>query len=150
MLTKPPFFSVQLNVSIVAACAPQLKKLLRPFLRLTTNSYKNPSYGFSTTNRRNTAGQSIVGRYIRQGSRVDKTDDFELDERPITSPDAYRGRAHGSNDNSQEFGTHTIATSQLDRRARRSSSSDSTRGDLHTVQNNGRIMMTTEVHISTV
>jgi hypothetical protein len=150
VLIKLSLFSVQLNVGIVAACAPQLKKLLRPFLRLTTNSYKKQSYGFATSNRRNTAGQSIGGRYIRQGSRADKGDELELDERPITSPDAYRGRAHGSDDNSQEFGTHTVATSQLDRRTRRSSSSESSLGDLHTAQNTRGIIMTTEVHISTV
>ncbi|KAI0393936.1 hypothetical protein F5Y17DRAFT_458467 [Xylariaceae sp. FL0594] len=144
----PLWAFVQLNVGIAAACAPQLKKLLSPFLRLTTNSYKNQPYGFASNNRRNTAGQSIAGRYIRQGSRVDKGDDFELDEHPINSRDVYLGKGDLPGDDSQEFGTHAMATSQMDKRVRRSSSSDSSLGDLHRTQHGKGIMMTTEVHIS--
>ncbi|KAI1813921.1 hypothetical protein GGS20DRAFT_446630 [Poronia punctata] len=146
-----PFWAfIQLNVSIVAACAPQLKKLMQGFLRLTGDSYKSHSYGFPSTNRRNTVGQSIGGRYIRQGSRVDKGDDFELDERPITSPEAYRGKDHlAAGDSSREFGTHAMASSQVDKKGRRSSSSDSSLGELHRSPNSKGIMMTTEVHIST-
>ncbi|KAI3336667.1 hypothetical protein HD806DRAFT_13936 [Xylariaceae sp. AK1471] len=122
-----PFWAfIQLNVGIIAACAPQLKKLLRPLLRLTTDSYKNPSYGNPSHNRRNTAGPSIGGRYMKQGSNVDKTDGFELDERPIISSDAYGARVHANGSDDSIF-------SPLDSSG----------------QNNKGIVRTTEVRIST-
>ncbi|KAI8625304.1 hypothetical protein F5Y19DRAFT_479813 [Xylariaceae sp. FL1651] len=139
---------IQVNVSIIAACAPQLKKILRPLLGLTTASYGNPSYGNPSKNRRNTTGQSIGGRYMRQQSQFDKDEGFELDERPIVSPDTYHARVH-TNDNG-ELGIHATATPSSDKMTHRSNSSDSIFGDVNpTGRNNRGIMRTTEVTIST-
>ncbi|GAW22246.1 hypothetical protein ANO14919_117820 [Xylariales sp. No.14919] len=138
---------IQLNVSITAACAPQLKQLLRPILGLTTNSYKSTPYGNPSHNRR-TTGHSIGGRYMKQPSHADKTDGFELDERPIISVDGYRSRVH--DDDSGELGTHAAASSQLDKVTQRSNSSDTVLRDGNPSGHNNRgIMRTTEVVITT-
>ncbi|TGJ87735.1 hypothetical protein E0Z10_g1062 [Xylaria hypoxylon] len=148
-ISIPTWAFIQLNVSITAACAPQLKKLLRPILGLTTNSYKSTPYGNPSHNRRNTTGHSIGGRYMKQPSHTDKTDGFELDERPIISTDSYQSRAHGD-DNSQ-LGTRAAASSQLDKMTRRSNSSDTIfrEGNPSGHNNNKGIMRTTEVVITT-
>ncbi|KAI0476823.1 hypothetical protein F4859DRAFT_521404 [Xylaria cf. heliscus] len=146
-ISVPTWAFIQLNVSIIAACAPQLKKLLRPLLGLT-NSYKSTPYGAPSNTRRNATGQSVNGRYMRQPSQTDKADGFELDERPIIS-DGYRVRVgHG---NGNDAGTQAAASSQLDKMTQRSSSSDSIFGEGHTGgnRNNKGIMRTTEVVVST-
>ncbi|KAJ2986878.1 hypothetical protein NUW58_g3174 [Xylaria curta] len=144
----PTWAFIQLNVSIIAACAPQLKKLLRPLLKLTS-SYKTSAYGQPSTNKRNATGQSIGGRYTRQRSQADKTDAFELDERPIISPDRYHVKIQHGNE-SGGLGTRAVASSQLDKMTHRSDSSDSLFREGNSNSHNGKgIMRTTEVVIST-
>ncbi|KAI0976147.1 hypothetical protein F4678DRAFT_456469 [Xylaria arbuscula] len=149
-ISVPTWAFIQLNVSIIAACAPQLKKVLRPILGLTTDTYKNtpyghPSYGHPSRNQRNTTGHSIGGRYMRQPSNIDKTDGFELDERPIVSTDNYGVRAHAGD--SGELGTHIGASSPLEM-TNRSDSSD-TIARMGSQSRGHGIMKTTEVVITT-
>ncbi|KAI1426986.1 hypothetical protein F5Y12DRAFT_783562 [Xylaria sp. FL1777] len=137
----PTWAFIQLNVSIIAACAPQLKKVLRPILRLTTNSYKTTPYGNPSRNPRNTTGRSVGGRYMRQQSHADKTDGFELDEQPIVSADSYSVRAH--NGESGEL------SSPVDGVTHRSDSRATiTRAESQDSHNKG-IIRTTEVVITT-
>ncbi|KAI0455417.1 hypothetical protein F5B21DRAFT_503471 [Xylaria acuta] len=146
-ISIPTWAFVQLNVSIIAACAPQLKRLLRPLLG-PTNSYKTTPYGERSNTRRNVTGQSVGGRYMRQRSEADKTDAFELDERPIIS-DGYRVRV-GSGNDSGDLGTHAVASSRLDKMTSRSDSSDSIFREGNTSRHNNKgIMRTTEVFVST-
>ncbi|KAI1171051.1 hypothetical protein F4777DRAFT_73350 [Nemania sp. FL0916] len=140
-ISVPTWAFIQLQISIIAASAPQLKKLMRPLLGLT-NSYHSAPYGNPTRNRRNTTRHSVAGRYMRQGSQADKMDGFELDERPIVL----------IGDGSDRLGTHAIASSRLDKTTtQRSSSSDSIFGLEGTLGDHGSkgIMRTTEVVIST-
>ncbi|KAI0542230.1 hypothetical protein GGR58DRAFT_453184 [Xylaria digitata] len=147
-ISIPTWAFIQLNVSIIAACAPQLKKLLRPILGLTTNSYKSSPYGNPSRGLGNTTGRSVGGRYMRQPSHADKTDGFELDERPIVSLEG--GRAQGHSDDSGELGTHATASSQQDKMTHRSNSSDTIfREASVNGRNNRGIMRTTEVVITT-
>ncbi|KAI3333401.1 hypothetical protein F4824DRAFT_472388 [Ustulina deusta] len=143
----PTWAFIQLNVSITAACAPQLKKILRPILRLTTDSYKSTPYGNPSRNLRNTTGRSIGGRYMRQQSHSDKTDGFELDERPIVSSDSYGVRAHAGD--SGDLGTHAEASSHLDKMTHRSDSTDTITMEGSQSGNCKGIMRTTEVVITT-
>ncbi|KAI0874786.1 hypothetical protein GGS24DRAFT_328442 [Hypoxylon argillaceum] len=140
-ISVPTWAFIQLTISIIAACAPQLKKLMRPLLGFT-NSYNSSPYGNPSHNRRNTiTGGNISGRYARQRSNVDKADDFELDERPF---------ARGGNADASGFGTHAIASSQADKMTDRSNSTDSMFREANTnAQHNKGIMRTTEVVIST-
>ncbi|KAI0429662.1 hypothetical protein F5Y09DRAFT_253971 [Xylaria sp. FL1042] len=145
-ISVPTWAFIQLQVSIIAACAPQLKKILRPILGFTTNSYKSTPYGNPSQNRRNTTGHSIGGRYMRQQSQRDKDDGFELDERPIVS-DSYGDRAHVGD--SGDLGTHTITSSPLDKMTHRSDSPDTiTRVASQSGHHKG-IVRTTEVVITT-
>ncbi|GAP87773.2 putative integral membrane protein [Rosellinia necatrix] len=131
----PTWAFIQLNVGIIAACAPQLKKLLQPLLGFTS-SYKSSPYGGPSHNRRTTTGHSIAGRYMRQRSHTDKTDGFELDERPIVPPDSYHVRVHGND--SGDKTTRTV------------DSSDTAGGERNSSGHNSMgIMRTTEVVIST-
>ncbi|KAI0118751.1 hypothetical protein GGR51DRAFT_554441 [Nemania sp. FL0031] len=139
-ISVPTWAFIQLNVSIIAACAPQLKKLMRPLLGLT-NSYGSTPYG-NPSHRRNTiTGGNISGRYTRQRSNADKADDFELDERPF---------ARGNNNTAGGgLGTHAMASSQqADKMTSRSDSTDSIFREASGYNNRG-IMRTTEVVIST-
>ncbi|KAJ8120285.1 hypothetical protein ONZ43_g2965 [Nemania bipapillata] len=141
-ISVPTWAFIQLNISIIAACAPQLKKLMRPLLGFT-NSYNSSPYGNPSHNRRNTiTGGNISGRYARQRSHADKADGFELDERPF---------ARGANADASGFGTHAIASSQADKMTDRSNSTDSIfrEGNTNAYNNNRGIMRTTEVVIST-
>ncbi|KAI1127770.1 hypothetical protein F5Y10DRAFT_188569 [Nemania abortiva] len=139
-ISVPTWAFIQLNISIIAACAPQLKKLLRPLLGFT-NSYNSSPYGNPSHNRRNTiTGGNISGRYTRQRSQADKADDFELDERPF---------ARGTNNNGDGgLGTHAMASSQADKMTSRSDSTDSIFREANGYNKRG-IMRTTEVVIST-
>ncbi|KAI0191537.1 hypothetical protein EV127DRAFT_493266 [Xylaria flabelliformis] len=147
-ISVPTWAFIQLNVSIIAACAPQLKKLVRPLLGLT-NSYKSTPYGVASNTRRNTIRQSVGGRYMKQSSRTDKTDGFELDERPIIS-DGYHVRV-GQTNGSGELGTHAAASTQLDKMTNSSDSIDSIFREANTSSHNNQkgILRTTEVVIST-
>lgn len=146
----PTWAFIQLNVSIIAACAPQLKQLLRPILGFATSSYKSTAYGNPSHNRMNTTGHSIGGRYLKQSSNTDKMDGFELDERPIISEDGYGTRARRDNGGG-ELGTHITASPSLDRMTNRSDSSDMIlgEGDPSRHYNKG-ILRTTDVVITTV
>lgn len=147
-MRAPP--SIQLQVSIIAACAPQLKKILRPLLKLT-NSYKTTAYGGGPSNKRRITGaNSVGGRYTRQQSRSDKQDAFELDERPIISADGYQVRVRRGSD-SGELGTQTFASSQLGKMTHKSNISNDTifRGGVSKNHDGKGIMRTTEVVIST-
>ncbi|KAI0442179.1 hypothetical protein F4803DRAFT_382051 [Xylaria telfairii] len=147
-ISVPTWAFIQLNVSIIAACAPQLKKLLRPLLGLTTNSYRSAPYGEPSNARRNATGHSVGGRYMRQSSQADKSDAFELDEHPIIS-EGYRVRVGHGND-SGELGTRAGASSRLDKMTSRSDSIDSIFREGNTgSRNNKGIMRTTEVVVST-
>ncbi|KAJ3578700.1 hypothetical protein NPX13_g1866 [Xylaria arbuscula] len=136
---------VQLCISIIAACAPQLKQILSPLLGLTTN-YKSTPYGNPSHNLRNTTGRSVGGRYMRQQSQVDKTDGFELDERPIVNSENYEARAHAGD--SEDFDT-PVTTSPLDKVTQRSDSNETiTRMGSQNGHDKG-IMRTTEVVVTT-
>ncbi|KAI8949571.1 hypothetical protein F4801DRAFT_552569 [Xylaria longipes] len=148
-ISVPTWAFIQLQVSIIAACAPQLRQLLRPWLGFTI-LYKSTPYGDQSTNRRNATGHSAGGRYMRQPSQADKTDGFELDERPIIS-DGYCVQVVGQGDDSGEPSTHVRAPSRLKTMRNRSESSDTILREGSTSRHNNRgIMRTTEVVISTV
>ncbi|KAK5636666.1 hypothetical protein RRF57_012378 [Xylaria bambusicola] len=133
---------IQLNVSIIAACAPQLKQILSPLLGLTTN-YKSAPYGNHSCNLRNTTGHSVSRRYMKQDSQADKADGFELDEQPIVRSENYDVRAHAGD--SGDFGSDI--PSPLDKMTHRSDS-DETITRMRS-QNGKGIMRTTEVIITT-
>ncbi|KAI0408569.1 hypothetical protein F4802DRAFT_355134 [Xylaria palmicola] len=145
-ISIPTWAFIQLSVGIVAACAPQLKKLLRPLIGLT-NSYKSTPYGDPSNNRR--TGQSIGGRYMRQRSEADKADGFELDERPIIGSDGYQVRVQHGHD-SGELGAHAGASAQQDKITNRSNSSDTIFRERNPGGASKGIMRTTEVVVSSV
>ncbi|KAI1265450.1 hypothetical protein F5Y18DRAFT_52663 [Xylariaceae sp. FL1019] len=90
---------VQLNISIIATCAPSLKTILKPLLGLGTSrgTFSNNRYLYGDESRQQRTkegtgnrtvprgGASVGGRYYRQES----TDGVELDERPIFKAEGY-------------------------------------------------------------
>ncbi|KAI1331102.1 hypothetical protein F5Y16DRAFT_423674 [Xylariaceae sp. FL0255] len=85
---------VQLNVSIIAACIPSLKPLLRPLPGMM-DYYPNPTQSRENTFR--SAG-GRYSKYVREG--------MELDEWPIVVPDAYHAWAHSDLGDGSSKATH--------------------------------------------
>ncbi|KAM5352647.1 hypothetical protein ACJ41O_005369 [Fusarium nematophilum] len=96
---------LQLNLGIIAACAPSLKPLVSKALKLSSyygsNQYGNPSYGQSRS-RRMTGGRTPAGT-----SNFSQNNDFELGDRRLEGPSGNEGgvttttfyKAGGSDEN---------------------------------------------------
>ncbi|KAI0017633.1 hypothetical protein F4780DRAFT_580486 [Xylariomycetidae sp. FL0641] len=145
----------QLNVGILAACAPQLKRLFSPLLNLSSaRYYKDHNSAYGNRSRRNTNGTG-VGRYIKQSSVLRTKDQFELDERPIVAMEAYHATIQGGCD--REAGvvsatdrphTRTLSTKKSEGGTERTSDSDDSIFGGVVVQDKTGIAVTTEILVS--
>ncbi|KAI0152745.1 hypothetical protein GGR57DRAFT_170437 [Xylariaceae sp. FL1272] len=124
---------VQLNISIIAACAPSLKNMLKPLLGLAstrgTSSNKRYLYGDGSRPPHTGEGTTDNRTHPRNSARVSRryythetTGDVELDTRPIFKVDGFLASVQAP---SQTTSTSRSQGSRAQRRSQSLSSNDS-------------------------
>lgn len=143
-------YSLQLNVGIIAACAPALKPLVGRALKISSSRHYNSDNLYENrypTGRSGRTSNITTGTARRQGYREQGSQgapDYELEDGPFSpSPEFYRTTIKGGNNTPAAVAVYQKKNSFGDR----SGSEELILETGHGFGDSKGIMRTTEVHI---